>query len=73
MDLSLWVNTIIGEEHDSNRSVVLSFFVSSFVILVPKDKDLFLSFFHLVAIVALNVLRVEAIEWKNWRNEELFS
>ena len=43
------------------------------MILVPKDKDLFLSFFHLVAIVALNVLRVEAIEWKNWRNEELFS
>ena len=35
------------------------FFVSSFVVLVPKDKDFFFFFFfffHLVAIVALDVL-----------------
>ena len=35
----------------------VEFSVSSFVVLAPKDKDLFFFFFfHLVAIVALDVL-----------------
>ena len=55
MDFSLWVNIIAGEVRDSNRSGVLClFFCGS---CSKRQRPLFFFFFfHLVAIVALDVL-----------------
>ena len=51
MDFSLWVNIIAGEVRDSNRSGDLClFFCGS---CSKRQRPLF---FHLVAIVALDVL-----------------